>query len=307
MKKGSKNLAAYLGIALLIGSGLIGVCEPPTYREDGVDESWRIWAETRDSIPFNHTWRDYSPAFKGWKGDRPIIGWSAHLPVMEVSTTIHRQRLVWMMRHYGLPEYLWDRLDKPGYYSHVRQTARIRGIAINQWRGRIEVGPDYAWVVRGSGNDVREVAEQLQTVATQKNKQTSREMHGVIASFVQSIPYKEPASWRKLADGRRVFTSGLAVPIEVLYLKWGDCDSKTVLFAFILANFPGESAILLVGDGHMFAGVQAAPRRGDHYVRIQGLPYVLIELTAPVPVGRVSKRQWTRARKGLYEVLRVVG
>jgi hypothetical protein len=68
-----------------------------------------------------------------------------------------------------------------------------------------------------------------------------------------------------------------------------------------LPNFPGESVVFVRGDEHLFVGVRATPRRGDHYVRVQGIPYILLELTTPWPVGRVSEKQWTRTRGCLLD------
>ena len=75
------------------------------------------------------------------------------------------------------------------------------------------------------------------------------------------MTYRIPKPARETPSGKTVNNLGIAVPLEVLYQKWGDCDSKSLLFASILANYSGQRVVFLIGNDHLFAGVRGTPRR----------------------------------------------
>jgi hypothetical protein len=296
----------YFGIIaalIVVGLGHLGGCVREGY--EGVDESWRIWEETREWIPFEHKWRDNTLGVRRrmaeWRHlrDRSMLG------LMEVTTQIQRSRLVERVMEFGVPEEWFDPTYRARGFSFDDEAVK-RGVRLRKSRGSSVVGPDYEWIIQESIVDVRDPAKQLQRIATEVAPGSARDLIRITASFVQTIPYRVPAEYRVLPNGDRLCIFGVAVPIEVLFLKWGDCDSKSLLFASIMANFPRESVVFVRGEGHLFVGVQTAPRSGDRFVRVQGIPYVLIELTSPWPVGRVPRELWTRAKKGLYEIIPVV-
>jgi hypothetical protein len=225
---------------------------------------------------------------------------------MKVSTQIERRRLFGMVSRFGLPED-WFRSDLGHRRFSLDKKAAKRGVKLT-WESHWEftAEPDYEWIIKESITDVQDPAQQLQGITTQTTPGTDRDLIRIIASFVQTLPYQIPSTWRTLPNGDRLCRFGIAPPIEVLFLKWGDCDSKSLLFASILATFPGRSVVFIYGDGHLFAGVQTATRKGDHYVTVQGVPHVLVELTTPWPVGRIPRELYTQTKTGLYEIIPVV-
>jgi hypothetical protein len=293
-------------LTLLLILGLARLGDALRGREKGVDESWRIWEETRASIPFEHRWTDTPRDIGHRRSVRSSRGRLRSQPLMQISTQIERQRLVERVIGFGVPEE-WMSSDRGLSPFAMEAEGAKRGVKV-RWTSYREyaVEPDYGWIVQESITDLRDTAKQLQGIAAQLTPPSARDLLRIVASFVQTIPYKIPSTWRELPDGDRLCRFGIAVPIEVLFLKWGDCDSKSLLFASILANFPGESVVFVRGDHHLFAGVRSAPRRGDHYVRIQGIPYVLVELTGPWPVGHVPPELYARTKKGLFEIIPVL-
>jgi hypothetical protein len=182
------------------------------------------------------------------------------------------------------------------------QMAATRGFAGEADRLRV----DHKWVVEKSKEDMNTLASALQRNAKSQGYSTQRELLGIMASFVQSMVYRIPPRVRRTRSGRLVKTGGITMPIETLYNGYGDCDTKSLLFASILANFPHQRLIFLIGDGHLFVGVRGTPRLNDHYVEIRGTRYVLIEMTRPWPVGRIPQKAWLNCRRNFFKTVEIV-
>jgi hypothetical protein len=182
------------------------------------------------------------------------------------------------------------------------QSAAVRGVLINDNTNRI----DHKWVVDQSRIDVRDVVLTLSSKFKNRGYRTQREFLAVVASFVQSMTHKIPASERLAQSGTMIRTGGVTMPIETLYRGYGDCDTKSLLFASILANFPGQRIIFLMGDKHLFVGVRGIPRRNEHHVEIRGTKYILIEMTSPWPVGRIPQKAWVNCGRDIYRTAVIV-
>jgi hypothetical protein len=95
------------------------------------------------------------------------------------------------------------------------------------------------------------------------------------------------------------------MPLETLYNGWGDCDTKCLLFASLLANIPKTSVVFLVGNGHVFVGIRGTPRNDDRFVRIKGIPYIPAELTAAWPLGRIPNDTVMALGQNLFRIYAV--
>lgn len=96
------------------------------------------------------------------------------------------------------------------------------------------------------------------------------------------------------------------MPLETLANGYGDCDTKSVLFGSLLSNFKGTKLILVQSRDHMFVGVKATPRPGDHYVRIRNEYYVLAELTFPWLLGHIPTENWRGLKMKKFKIFRVL-
>lgn len=163
--------------------------------------------------------------------------------------------------------------------------------------------PDYAWIVKNSILDMKETAVRLQAEAKRLGYSDVRRLHGLIASFVQSMPYKIPPAMRSDAGGRKIFIGGVTMPLETLYRGYGDCDTKSVLFASIMKNFRETDVVFLAGNQHMFAAVPMEPRMYDSYIILKGKKYLLIELTQPWHLGHVPREHLNALRLKKLEVM----
>jgi hypothetical protein len=281
-------------------------------REQGPGEGERVTRPLPDApdstgeFHFRHRWSES----RGGEAPR--------LRDREVNAALAYDDLRDMCSTYGVPE-AWTTVAAVDWAAtdgsrHERQRrnelirrAAERGVRIHFEDDTICSEPDYEWIVGRSRDDVRNVAERLSGVYRRSGLDTERGLHRVVASFVQSIEYGIPQPWRTGKQGEEIWNFGIATPVELLHNKWGDCDSKCLLFASLLENFPGQNVVFLVGNDHMFAGVRDIPRRGDRYVTLSGVSYVLIELTDLWPLGRIPSDMWKGVGRNEYRILRVAG
>jgi hypothetical protein len=151
--------------------------------------------------------------------------------------------------------------------------------------------PDYARLAAEARPTVRNLLSDVVALAAEQGANDARSIVGVVAGLMQDgIIYKIPPVYREGHPGDTRLTAGLLVPLETLTIQpsdsragwgWGDCDTKSLLFASLVTQLTDLDVILMMGRQHMFAGVSLPPHAGEDAVAFQGTPYVLIELTAP--------------------------
>ena len=255
-----------------------------------------------------YLWEDpHTVTIARWIGDKSLIDPRSRPERLALTADIDRDRMKQAMASFGVPS-SWYGLQAPNKAELDRkvcvrnQSAAARGILINNDTNRI----DHKWVVEQSKIDVRDLVLILSRKFKDRGYRTQREFLGVVASFVQSMAYKIPASARLTRSGTMIRTGGVTMPIETLYRGYGDCDTKSLLFASILANFPSQQVIFLMGDKHLFVGVRGIPRRNEHYVEIRGTKYILIEMTAPWPIGRIPQKAWVNCGRNVYRTAVIV-
>ncbi len=160
---------------------------------------------------------------------------------------------------------------------------------------------DYRGIVAGETKHVKPLYDAIVEKASATGNTDVRSLVSIIAGLVQDgLPYRIPEDERHTPKGR-VQTAGFLVPVDALTERpsaaragwgWGDCDTKSATFAALASHIEGLHVIMLVGRGHAFVGVALPPNRGDRYVRHRGNSYVLLESTAPWPLGRIPDSVW---------------
>ena len=135
---------------------------------------------------------------------------------------------------------------------------------------------DHPAIARDAADDVADLAR-----AIAGDNRDPRAFADAAISFVQSIPYK--------AGGAK----GVKLPLRVLDLGSGDCDSKSTLFlALMRAQHPEVRSAMVYVKGHAFVALGLEPERGDHTVKENGATWVLAE-----PVGpRIEDVGWASFR-----------
>ncbi|MCS7084595.1 MAG: hypothetical protein RMM53_01010 [Bacteroidia bacterium] len=118
--------------------------------------------------------------------------------------------------------------------------------------------------------------------------------------FCQDIPYQIPPL---IHEGR--YTNELWPPSALLTEAYGDCDSKSLLCAAILANNPRHRVVVVETPGHMLIGVRGVPNPYQLSIRYRNESYILCE---PVGMARLDPGEpsdWVRNSStilGVYPV-----
>lgn len=129
-----------------------------------------------------------------------------------------------------------------------------------------------------------QIAAQLLRTLREEDSDTREARIEMAMKFVQDIPYGVPDF-----DNEQRYYGGLATPPEVMLYQYGDCDSKSVLFAGILSYMINPTdVVFLRSPDHVLTGIKGTPRKGQYYVHnaADGHQYILAETAGP---GRV---QW---------------
>ena len=236
---------------------------------------------------------------------------------LSITSSVSRARLTKIAEAFGVPRdwHLTYGLDEETMGFHLRfpeWRARSRGLRVIEYRESHGssvwlLRPSYPWLVDESHSELRDLARALEGATLAQRGWSSRELMEVVASFVQSLRYAIPYEYRATRSGREIYNFGIATPLEVLVNKWGDCDSKSLLFASIMRNFRSERILLYMGMDHAFVAFRGVPRPGDKYVTRAGVRYIFVELTSPYPLGYVDKRIFKGLRQHQFQVVSLDG
>jgi len=148
-----------------------------------------------------------------------------------------------------------------------------------------DVIPDYSRLAARFVPTLRPAAEAL---AAQLPSAPPRDRLALALAFLQSIPYDTVAASRP--------GNGYVVPTALLAQNKGDCDTKSVAMASLLATLlPGVASAVVLIPGHALLGVALPVEPGERGLRFEGRDYLLVEPVGPalLPAGHVSER--TRA------------
>jgi hypothetical protein len=162
---------------------------------------------------------------------------------------------------------------------------------------------DYQWVIDQSSRELRDAAKDIRSIARRKGYRSRRELVGAFASFVQSLEYRLPPNNRIDDNGEEIITIGAIMPIEVLTNQWGDCDSKSMLFATLIRSIDLTEVVFIVKHEHVFAAVDVIPEPEDQTIRYKGDDWVLIELTDAWPIGRVPEEHIESIDQKQFEIV----
>ena len=109
-----------------------------------------------------------------------------------------------------------------------------------------------------------------------------------VAAFVQSIKYEVPPETYESVEHGEVNTIGIFMPLE----------HARPAYSFLVGK---------QGHEHLFVGIRGVPRKGDRFITLNGVKYVLLELTAPLGLGKIPENEWDAYKRGKLKPLKVVG
>ena len=122
-----------------------------------------------------------------------------------------------------------------------------------------------------------QIAKQIVELLNAYGTDTERERIELAMKFVQDIPYAIPYQ-----NDPDFLYGGVVTPPQILYLKKGDCDSKSFLFAGILTFLIDWRKIAFITvPGHLLAAVHTQPDKGMAVVEYKKKPYVVAETAGP--------------------------
>jgi hypothetical protein len=149
--------------------------------------------------------------------------------------------------------------------------------------------PHYEEMVRRSVPELTAIATRLLAVAQASGLGSARDRVGLFASYVQSIEYSLQREGG-LQDGRERL--GVQMPIATVHARKGDCDSVSLALVTLLrAAKVARAGLVLIEEpdgGHMMVAVECPAASGDARLRTPEGRLVLVEATAPWPLGRIS-------------------
>ncbi len=241
-----------------------------------------------------------------WEGDVAVIQQGSSMKELSCRIKLDEEEVAFAIESFGIPE-SWTsytyRTDKElaEKRARIKKDAKKHGIKMHTDGNHFSV--DYDWVIDKSTQYLRDVAKTIRSCARRKGYRSERELVGAFTSFVQSLTYKIPSDSRINTEGEQILTAGAMMPIETLSKKWGDCDSKCMLFAALVKSIDLVDVCFIVMDDHLFAAVQMRSAQDDHTVRYKNKDWILIELTDAWPIGHVPSNHLNGVILGNYEVV----
>jgi len=264
-----------------------------------------VFATSTQRITF--TWSDINTRdVLRWEGDTAVIRQGSSMQELRCKVALDSIDIDAAIEQFGVPK-SWtslsytDEKDLSEKQQALEAKASRHGIKIMENGNQFVV--DYTWVIRESTKELRDVAKGIRSTARKQGYRSRRELVGAFASFVQSLPYRIPPDFRINEEGEQILTGGAMMPIETLVKQWGDCDSKSMLFASLVRSIDLVKVAFIVMNDHLFAAVQLAATDEDHSIRHDGSEWVLIELTDAWPLGRVPEKHLRGMRSNRYTVV----
>ena len=241
-----------------------------------------------------------------WEGDTAILRQGSSTQELTCKVALDSEEAEAAINQFGIPKE-WtsisyrDEEDLKKKQAELREKSLLHGIKMKENDNQYSV--DYSWVVNRSTRDVLQIAKTIRSIARRQGYRSKRELVGAFASFVQSLEYRIPPDHRVNDDGDEILTAGAMMPLETLSKQWGDCDSKSMLFASLVRSINLVQVSFIVMNAHLFAAVRLPPIETDHTIKHNRSEWVLIELTDAWPVGRVPETHLQVIKSGRYSVV----
>jgi len=241
-----------------------------------------------------------------WEGDTAVIKQGTQMQELSCTLRLNDKEILFAKESFGIPE-AWttisytDEQDLANKQRALKHKAGLHGIKMQDGGNQFLV--DYAWVITKSATPLKQSAKTIRSTARRQGYRSTRELVGAFASFVQTLEYRIPSDFRINEEGEKILTAGAMMPLETLSKKWGDCDTKSLLFASLVRSIDLIDVCFIVIDDHLFAGVQLRAEQDDHSIRHRGRDWVLVELSDSWPLGRIPLNHHNGIVKGKYEVV----
>jgi len=241
-----------------------------------------------------------------WEGDTAVVKQGSVMQELVCKIKIDPDEVKRAMDSFGVPK-SWttftytDEKDLAQKQQQLQIKAQEHGISMLQKGNQFTV--DYNWVTSQNKQALTKIAKRIRSTARRNGYRSKRELIGAFTSFVQSMPYKVPPDSRINNEGEQILTAGAMMPLDTLAHGWGDCDSKSMLFAALVQNIGLVDVSFIVMEEHLFAAVQIRPEQNERAIRYKNKDWVLIELTDSWPIGRIPTDRQNAVNVGNYKVV----
>ena len=241
-----------------------------------------------------------------WEGDTAVVDPESQMNELTCNIFVNRDAVRNASESFGIPEtwisisYHTDEELREKRNDLAKRAAK-RGMVMDITKNEFRV--NYDWVVQKSIHDIRDAARRIQSAARKSGYHKPRELVGAMASFVQELEYRLPGEFRINADGDRILTAGAMMPIQTLAEGWGDCDTKSLLFASLVRSLDLADVCFVAMQDHLFAAVRLRASPGDHVIRHNGSDWLLVELSDAWPLGHVPQDHLMTIRHGNYTLV----
>ncbi len=156
------------------------------------------------------------------------------------------------------------------------------------------IKPDHIRFINESIEDLEPIKAEI--IKRYKNTRPQTVINFIL-SWVQSIPYET------LEDKTRTSGLGFNPPLKMLSHNQGDCDSKSVMAAALIkAIYPNLKIAFIVLPEHALIGIHLPVKKGEKFIDIDGLKYILAEPTGPnkMPISIIDDDSWRHIQSGQF-------
>lgn len=181
-----------------------------------------------------------------------------------------------MIEKFGVPKSYFEPYLVTPRQKQIRNQ-RIKYGLFRQRGQMLEI--DKSAIVRHYSEDFcKPIANRIIETLKEENRDTRNNRIEFAMKFAQDIPYGVPEP-----EDSTDYNGGILVPPEVLIKGYGDCDSKSLLFASILIYLINPDDIVFLGQqGHVLTAIkmdQVGP--GMHYYELEDGNYAIAETAGP--------------------------
>lgn len=205
---------------------------------------------------------NYNIAFQFKDHKKKIRNWQWKIPEDQTDKEILK---------FGIPKSLFEPYYPVDSVIKKRNRLMREGMFIQQGR---YLKPNLLAMVKNYRKYLRPVASSIEKVSDEYN--TWRSKVELLMKFCQDIPYGVPPK-----NFNNKYIGGVFPPPQVFVNKFGDCDSKTVVFCAAASYFNEIESIILIETGHVLAAVKGIPKPYDTYYTYKNAKYILADTAGP--------------------------
>ena len=176
---------------------------------------------------------------------------------------------------YGIPVSFFDNISDAKALSKSKLKAIKKGFFIQTEK---VLKPNRSAIVSFYRPYCKGIADGIVALLAEEKYDSPLNRIEMAMKFVQDIPYGVPeikdSTWE---------IYGIYTPPEIFIRKYGDCDSKSILFACILSYLinPNDILFLFQGHNHALVAIKGKPNAIQKYIEVENEKYILADVTGP--------------------------